>query len=369
MRALISKGEWTPEIRLRWEKMDSEQKLLDAKIRSEELALELRQFRPPPQGQPGRDSGHEIRITDRATELRSRPEYANAFDLYCRTGKVSESLESLRSYSPLDEGTSSGSGAGYTIPIGFQKELEVKLKALGGMRRNCRILNTATGNVLQWPTLDDTANAGEWLPINSAVGQANPAFGQVAFTPQLASSKQVLVPVQLLQDSAFDLQSELSDAFAIRLGRLTNAGYTIETSHNGLPYLSFSFLRKSNVLTCAVNFALGRYAGSSAFMRFARSSVPIELRSVFPLVFVSPTAITAFVIAGMSPPGWPFEVPVSFVAGVPDKIFGYEWDWNADMAAIGAGNKSVVFGLFSKYVIRDVVGVVLVRFNELYMPQ
>jgi HK97 family phage major capsid protein len=59
---------------------------------------------------------------------------------------------------------------------------------------------------------------------------------------------------------------------------------------------------------------------------------------------------------------------VSIVSGDPDKIYGYPYDWNQDFAAIGANNKSVVFGNFSKYVIRDVLGITAVRYNALYMP-
>ncbi len=106
------------------------------------------------------------------------------------------------------------------------------------MRKYCRVITTATGNTLNWPTWDDTGSIGDWLAINTdATDGANPTFGQVVFGANVASSKQVLVPVQLLQDSAFDLQSVLSEAFAIRLTRCTNQAYTNgtgTTQPNGL---------------------------------------------------------------------------------------------------------------------------------------
>jgi HK97 family phage major capsid protein len=94
------------------------------------------------------------------------------------------------------------------------------------MRNVCRVINTSTGNPLQWPTMDDTANDGEWLAEATTIGQVNPAFERITFTANVASSKQVLVSVQLLKDSAFDVQSLLSDAMGIRIGRRVNLGYT-----------------------------------------------------------------------------------------------------------------------------------------------
>ena len=53
-------------------------------------------------------------------------------------------------------------------------------------------------------------------------------------------------------------------------------------------------------------------------------------------------------------------------AGVPDTILGKPYTINQDMASIGTGNKSVGFGDFSKYKIRDVKGITVLRLNERY---
>jgi HK97 family phage major capsid protein len=139
--------------------------------------------------------------------------------------RLIEVTREVRTYSGLSTSTS-GDAAGYTTPIGFQRELETKMKAFGRMRTACRILNTATGNTLDWPTMDDVSNSGEFLAQASPVSQQNPPFGQVQFQLALCSSKQVLLSVQLFQDSAFDVESELSTAFAIRIGRSVNDKYT-----------------------------------------------------------------------------------------------------------------------------------------------
>ena len=53
--------------------------------------------------------------------------------------------------------------------------------------------------------------------------------------------------------------------------------------------------------------------------------------------------------------------------GDPDKYYGDPYFYNQQMSGIGAGNKSLIFGDFSKYIIRDSAGLTLVRYNELFM--
>jgi HK97 family phage major capsid protein len=105
------------------------------------------------------------------------------------------------------------------VPVGFEQELEKKLSYYGGLYNICRTISTATGNPLHYPTMDDTANTGEWLAEAAGVGSADPAFSEVVFGANLLSSKQVKISVALDQDSAFPMEGVLSDAFGERMGR------------------------------------------------------------------------------------------------------------------------------------------------------
>src|SRR6185503_14306674 len=51
----------------------------------------------------------------------------------------------------------------------------------------------------------------------------------------------------------------------------------------------------------------------------------------------------------------------------PNTINGYPYQYNEHMAAVQASNKSVAFGNFKKFVIRDVQDVLIVRANELHL--
>jgi len=218
MHDLTEKTSFPAEAQKRWNDLDGEQKTLETEIntltRTIELQEEMRSFQKPPANQPGVLPGvveADIRTDAKQQEAVSK----RAFETYVRSGIVACEREfgtpELRTYTGLNTG--SGSQGDFTVPIGFQKELEIKMKAYGGMLNDARVILTSIGNEINWPTVDDTTNKGRWLTENSAVSQTNPTFGQVNLTSNLASSDQVLISVQLLNDSAFDLYKELTDMF------------------------------------------------------------------------------------------------------------------------------------------------------------
>jgi HK97 family phage major capsid protein len=54
-------------------------------------------------------------------------------------------------------------------------------------------------------------------------------------------------------------------------------------------------------------------------------------------------------------------------AGIPDRLLGYTYVVNQSMAStLAKAAKVVLFGDFSKYKIRDVAGIRLVRLDELF---
>jgi HK97 family phage major capsid protein len=53
-------------------------------------------------------------------------------------------------------------------------------------------------------------------------------------------------------------------------------------------------------------------------------------------------------------------------AGEGSTLFGYQYTINQDLANVGSSSKSIVFGDFSKYKIRDVRGITVKRLNERY---
>jgi HK97 family phage major capsid protein len=53
-------------------------------------------------------------------------------------------------------------------------------------------------------------------------------------------------------------------------------------------------------------------------------------------------------------------------SGSPDTLWGYRYVINQSMPALSTGNKAIVFGDHSKYIIRDVLDVQILRLDELF---
>jgi HK97 family phage major capsid protein len=412
MNDLTEPTKWTAEGQKRYKVLDEQQGLMKAQIdaleRQAGLGVEMGNVTDPPSGQlitdPANGGQRTLTAVTRAEdrplfrseefrryyELRDSQEYRRAFwDYQCsRRSDVRPpaildeclALES-RAYTGLGDSTS-GTDGYYLVPIGFQRELEKRLISFGGMRRNARVLNTSTGNILNWPTADDTANIGNWVAESNPVTQANPSFSNVQFNAYLASSQQVLVSVQLLQDSAFDLEAYLSEAFAIRLARITNPGYT---SGNGTSQpqgilTAIEADSSPNVIT-AVGDASNSGASDDGSNSIGTDDLANLIGSIDPLyrvgaMFMAHWSTYDYLRKLKDKYGRPLW-EVSIAQGVPDKIYGYPYDWNADMQAwtqgasesgVMASKYTMLFGNFSRYIVREIGGITMVRFNELYMP-
>jgi HK97 family phage major capsid protein len=128
-----------------------------------------------------------------------------------------------RATTPQTVTTSAG---GYLIPSEFQAELIRAMKAFGAIRENATVFETDSGSQIAIPTVDDTSNKGRLISINTQVTTSDVSFGQTLFDAYKYSSDQVLVPIELMEDSAFDMDGLVNSILAERLGRITEEHYT-----------------------------------------------------------------------------------------------------------------------------------------------
>ena len=247
------------------------------------------------------------------------------------------------------------SAGGYTVPEGFVNNLEKAMLEFGPMRQVADILRTASGNALPWPTVNDTGNAGALLAENTQDSEQDMTFGVMTLDAYKYTSKIVRVSVELLQDSAFNLGAELGSLLGERLGRIQNTHATTGTGSsqpNGI--VTASALGKTAASATAITadeiidlfHSVGRaYRGNSSFM--AADSTVAAIRKLKD---------------GDSQYLW----QPGLQAGQPDRLLGVPLLVNDDMDAIATGKKTVLFGDMSKYKMREVLGVTLVRMVERY---
>jgi HK97 family phage major capsid protein len=401
MADLTEKTTWTAEAQKRWRDLDLQQKDLEKRVikaETESLTDEMRQVIAPPQPQVGSGyPGFERRTVQQpqqenfsesrqlrpfASQLGS-PEYKEAFNRFMRGGSenlnseqrtmLSDVSHEIRTYTGLNTSTS-GDAAGYAIPISFQKELEIKLKAYGRMRNICRILNTDAGNTLDWPTFDDTGNEGEFLAEANPVTQQNPTFGQIQFQSFLASSKQVLLSLQLVQDNAVNLESVLADEFGKRIGRRVNRAYTNGTGTGEPQGLLYAIKNDAvpNVVKATGSSTNDGVTGNTEANSIGSDDLDNLISAVDPsyregsIFMMHSNTIDA--LRRTKDKYGRMLWQASLALGTPDRIFGYPFEYNQDFDAIGAGKYPVCFGNFSKHVIRDAGGLTMAVYRELYLP-
>lgn len=249
-------------------------------------------------------------------------------------------------------------GGGYLIADAFMARLEKSLLYFGGMMEEADVFETATGAPLDWPTYDDTAQKGAILAINTAVSNQDVTFGQVTFDAYKYSSKQVLVPVELMQDSAFDINAVVADVLGERLGRILNEHFTTGTGSaqpNGIVTASSAGKTGATGQTTSVTYddlvdliySVDRaYRAQGAKFMTADSTVK-AIRKLKD---------------GNGMPIWQPTVQ----AGEPDSLLGYPLVVNNDVAAMATSAKSILFGALKKYKVRRVKDITLLRLNERY---
>jgi HK97 family phage major capsid protein len=304
-----------------------------------------------------------------AKELRAKQE--KAFRSYLRFGM--EGLEpeeraimsgrfSREKDSPVNEQrtaqTVTTSGGGYLIPQGFGDSLEKSMKAFGGVESASTAFSTETGNTLPWPTVDDTSNTGRLLAINTAATETALAFGVITFAAYKFSSDMVTIPVELLQDSAFDLDTELAAILGERLGRVHN---TYQTTGTGSSQPQGNVVGASSGVTAAGTTTVT----ADELLDLVHSVDPAYRTPAFGAGwFLNDGSLKKLrqLKDGEGRPLW----QVGIAGSAPDSILGYPYTINQDMAAMTTGLKPILFGARKKFRIRNVKGFTLLRLAERY---
>lgn len=251
-----------------------------------------------------------------------------------------------------------GTSGGYTVPQGFVPVLEKALKTFAQLRMVADVMRTDAGNAMPFPTADDTGNVGERIAENTTVANADPTFGVVTFGAYKYSSKLVLVPAELLEDSAFIFTDWLGKCLGERLGRANAVDFTTGTgSSQPQGVVTGATLGKTAALATAItadeiidliHSVDPAYRISPSFGLMMSDGV---LQAIRKLKDGQGRYLFQDTLTGDTANGW-----VGTVFGV--KVFV-----NPQMqATIATGTKTILAGDFSKYKIRDVNKI---RFRQL----
>jgi HK97 family phage major capsid protein len=251
---------------------------------------------------------------------------------------------------------STTSVGGYLIQDAAMREIEIALLAFGGMRQVSTILRTDTGGPLPIPTVNDTHLKGHLIGEGVTVATQDVTFGQLVLDAWKYTSDKVLISVELMQDSSVNLQQLLGRLLGERLGRAVNYDYTLGTG-TGQP----------NGIVTAATFTQAT-TGSSTSITLANlinlyHSVDPAYRMNAKWMMNDNTISKLKQMLDTS--GRPLWMP-SLAGGTPDTLLGSPYVINQDMQSMTITGKSILFGDFSKYWIRDVRDFTFVRLDERY---
>ena len=160
-----------------------------------------------------------------------------AFSAYLRSGQPNADIAELRA-----QGTGSDSAGGYMVPPGFRQKLVEVQKAFGGLAAEVESFPTDNGTTIEYPTNDDTSSVGAITAEHAAFANGTDlTFGSVTlptykYTSSGAGTTTPLrVSVELLQDSAFDVESLIARKLGTRIARAQAADWAVG-SGSGEPY-------------------------------------------------------------------------------------------------------------------------------------
>lgn len=227
------------------------------------------------------------------------------------------------------------------------------------MRQVAESITTDTGATLPWMTSNDTANVGAILAENTQVTEQDFTFGTASLDVYMYTSKLVRVSLQLIQDSALNLDAFLPRKLGERIGRIQNQHFTTGTG-TSQPQGMF-------VGGTAVQAAVGNVTG------YSYDTLIDTISSIDPAYLGGGNLNWMFSQAALGgirklkdAQGHPLWQP-SLQVGQPDSLLGYGIVLNNDVAVPAASAKSGAFGDFrAGYVVRDVTGVQALRLDERY---
>lgn len=278
----------------------------------------------------------------------------DAVALYLRNGANVSPDQALAIRNAMS--TTTGSEGGFTVPSQVAAMVIDRLKAYGGMRGVATVITTDNGQPLSFPTSDGTSETGEIVGQNTVATTGEITFGTVGLNVFTYGSKQIALPYELVQDSAVDIVQFVIDRLATRIARKQNSDFTVgggttlpdgiipraTTGVTGATGTTLTVTYDSLVdLTLSVNRA---YRSGAKFMM---------------------NDLTIGVISKLKDttgrPIWNYGDNESISEGRAGTLLGYEVVTNDDMAVMAANAKSIAFGDFSKYYIRDVANTTSIK--------
>lgn len=342
LRQATDGREMTAEEQQRWDTMLSDYDKADKAVEAEERFVDIQR----------KQAEEEVAKRDFYIGDLLGEQYRKAFADYILNGASGISPESRATIE--QRAGIAGLAGGVTIPSLLASEIEVALKNYGGMFEAGTIINTSHGGDLILPTVNDTNAKATIVSEYDQSTKRAPSFGSVTLKAYTYRTPIIPVSQTLIQDSAFNLDAVLTSLLGDSFSRGVNEQLTtgdgtgkptgIVTAATACTTQAAATAIKLDDIIDLIKSVNSAYARNGKFM-FNRN--------------------TLWELAKIKDQTGRYIWQDSTREGTPATLFGKQYVLNDDMADIGAGNASVLFGDLTKYNIRLVQSFRVIRLNEL----
>lgn len=244
---------------------------------------------------------------------------------------------------------------GYLVPDEFERTLVEALEDEDIFRKYATIITTSTGD--RKIPLVATKGEASWVEEEGKIPESDDTFGQITIGAHKLATL-IKVSEELLNDSAFNMESYISRAFAKRIGTKEEEAFIVGDGV-GKPI---------GLLADTGGAELGATAAGAADIKldeildlFYSLRAPYRNKSVFMM-----HDLTVKAIRKLKDSNGQYLWQPSIKEGTPDTILGRPLLTSVYMPELEADAKTVMFGDFSYYWIADRQGRVFRRLNELY---
>ena len=305
------------------------------------------------------DLDAEKMIGEAAKNSKKTTTLHDAVALYLRKGMNLSAQELAMVQNAMS--TTTGSEGGFTVPTEIATMVIDALKAFGGMRSVANIIRSSAGNDWQYPASDGTSEVGEIVGQNAAATSLDITFSQVPLVTYKYSSKKIALPWELVQDSVIDIVAFVVNRLATRLGRITNTHFTVGTG-SSQPF---------GIVTRAASGKVGTTGQTTTviyddLVDLEHSVDPAYRRNAADMMNDASVKVIRKIKDSQGRPIFVpgYEAGAVVNGGAPDTLMGRRIVVNQDVAVMAANAKSILFGDFSLYTIRDVMSAEVRRFDD-----
>ena len=251
----------------------------------------------------------------------------------------------------LSEGV--GANGGYLVPEEFERQIIDTLKEENVMRRLCKVISTASERKIPVAATHSTA---AWTAENAAFTESNPTFSQKTIDAYKLTDL-IKVSIELLDDSAFDLESYIAREFAYAFGVAEEQAFCVGTG-TGQPTGLFTASGGTVGVTAASSTAV---TTDEVISLIYALKAPYRKNAKFLM-----NDATVAALRKLKDTNGSYLWQPSVQAGQPDRLLGYELHTSPYAPTMAAGALAVAFGDFQNYWIADRTGRTVQRLNELY---